>query len=80
MSPIYQTPGVKCPNRRREIKGMQYAKYNPMIAKLKMEFMAMVLTSMRRPSKREHKATKAAAGAGVLFFWRTRMKDEPGRP
>jgi hypothetical protein len=47
---------------------MQYAKYNPMIAKLKMEFMAMVLTSMRRPSKREHKATKATAGAGVLSF------------
>ena len=51
-----------------------------MIARLKMELMAMVLTSMRRPSARVQMATKATARAGVLFEDRTRMKLLPGRP
>jgi hypothetical protein len=51
-----------------------------MIARLKIELMAMVLTSIRRPSAREQMATNTTARAGVLFADKTRMKLEPGRP
>jgi hypothetical protein len=51
-----------------------------MIARLKIELMAMVLTSIRRPSAKEQIATNATARAGVLFEERTRMNPEPGRP
>lgn len=45
-----------------------------------MEFMAMVFTSMRRPSRREMKAQNPTARAGVLLEERTRRKPEKGRP
>jgi hypothetical protein len=51
-----------------------------MIARLKMLLMAMVLTSINRPSARVIDATNPTARAGVLFEDSTRMKDEPGRP
>jgi hypothetical protein len=45
-----------------------------------MELMAMVFTSMRRPSARVHIATNATARAGVLLEESTRMNVLPGRP
>lgn len=51
-----------------------------MIARLKIELIAIVLTSMRRPSAREQTATKPTARAGVLLADNFRRKVEPGRP
>jgi hypothetical protein len=45
-----------------------------------MELMAMVLTNMRRPSRREMKAQNPTARAGVLFDESTRRNPENGRP
>lgn len=51
-----------------------------MIAKLKIELMAMVFTSIRRPSARQQRATNATARAGMAPAERTRRKPEKGRP
>ena len=77
---MYHTPGVNCPKHRREMSGMQYAKYRPMIARLKIELMAIVFTNISRPSIKEQNATKPTARAGVLLEDRTRSKLLPGSP
>lgn len=55
-------------------------KYKPIIAKLKIELMAIVLASIKGPSRSEISATKPTAVAGVLFSVSTRMKLDPGSP
>ena len=51
-----------------------------MMARLKMLFIAIVLTSIKRPSASVQMATNPTARAGVLLDERTRRKELPGRP